>query len=334
MSDVSKEAPSVTGEAASERQRLFVVYNPNALDDFTEARQAVAEACERHGWHEPTWVETTPEDTGTKQAREAVEAGADVVCCVGGDGTVRAVATGLVGTDVPLGLLPAGTGNLLARNLNLPISSLEEAMETVVTGHDRRIDVGLVRTGEHAFVDLATGDTPADDEEIFLVMAGFGLDGEIMAGANENIKKVVGWPAYLLSAAKTVTGRGFSVAVESVDPTPGGSGRIRRHARTVVIGNCGMLQGGVELMPDAVVDDGLLDGVVLAPKGAFGWLSVLADVVTRHRRGHKRLDRVRAPAIRLNAQRPVEAEIDGDPIGERCSMAIRVLPRSLGVRVG
>ena len=57
------------------------------------------------------------------------------------------------------------------------------------------------------------------------------------------------------------------------------------------------------------------------------------DVATRHRRGHKRLDRVRAPALRLNAQRPVEAEIDGDPIGERSSMAIRVLPRSLGVRV-
>jgi diacylglycerol kinase family enzyme len=59
----------------------------------------------------------------------------------------------------------------------------------------------------------------------------------------------------------------------------------------------------------------------------------MADVMTRHRRGHKRLDRLRAPAVRLNAERPVEAEIDGDPIGERCSMAIRVLPGSLGVRV-
>lgn len=320
-------------DAPNDRQRLYVVYNPNALDDFTEARQAVAEACERHGWHEPVWIETTAEETGTKQAREAVEAGADIVCCVGGDGTVRAVATALVGTDVPLGLLPAGTGNLLARNLDLPIDTLEEAMEAVVTGRTRRIDVGLVRTSDSGAAELATGEQPADDEEVFLVMAGFGLDGEIMAGANENIKKAVGWPAYLLSAAKTVTGRGFSVTVETVDDQPGGSGRIRRHARTVVIGNCGMLQGGIELMPDAVLDDGLLDGVVLAPRGAFGWLSVLADVATRHRRGHKRLDRVRAPVIRLDAALPVEAEIDGDPIGERCSLAIRVLPESLAVRV-
>ncbi len=333
MPDALQETqPQETHDTPEGRNRLFVVYNPNALDDFTEARQAVAEACERHGWDDPTWIETTPEDTGTKQAREAVEAGASVVCCVGGDGTVRAVATALVGTQVPLGLLPAGTGNLLARNLGLPVDSLEKAMEAVLAGRDRRIDVGLIRAGQ-TFVDLASGDAPADDEDVFLVMAGFGLDGEIMAGANENIKKVVGWPAYVLSAAKTVTGRGFSVTVETVDPEPGGSGRIRRHARTVIVGNCGTLQGGVELMPEALLDDGLLDGVVLAPKGVFGWLSVAADVASRHRRGHRRVDRLRSPGIKLNAQRPVEAEIDGDPIGERCSLAVRILPASLGVRV-
>lgn len=320
-------------DTAGGRKRLFVVYNPNALDDFTEARRAVAEACQRHGWNDPTWIETTPEHTGTKQAREAVEAGAAVVCCVGGDGTVRAVATALVGTEVSLGLLPAGTGNLLARNLGLPIDSLEQAMEAVLAGRDRRIDVGLMRAGQTGFVDLARGDAPADDEEVFLVMAGFGLDGEIMAGANENIKKVVGWPAYLLSAAKSLSRRGFSVSVESVDTEPGGSGRIRRHARTVIIGNCGTLQGGLALMPDALLDDGLLDGVVLAPKGVFGWLSVIADITSRHRRGHRRVDRLRAPGVRVNAQRPVEAEIDGDPIGERCSLAMRILPASLGVRV-
>lgn len=332
--------PDAPQDSPNARQRLYVVYNPNALDDFTEAREAVAEACERHGWHEPVWVETTAEETGTKQAREAVEAGADVVCCVGGDGTVRAVATALVGTDVPLGLLPAGTGNLLARNLNLPVDSLEEAMEAVVTGHDRRIDVGLVRTSDSGAADLAAGDAPADDEEIFLVMAGFGLDGEIMAGANENIKKAVGWPAYLLSAAKTITGRGFAVMVRTdADPTdpvnPDDVRRMRRrHARTVVVGNCGTLQGGIELMPEAEVDDGILDVVVIAPRGAFGWASVIADISTHHRAGHKRLDRLRARELTIEAGRPVEAEIDGDPIGERSRLEIRVEHEALVVRGG
>jgi diacylglycerol kinase family enzyme len=87
-------------------------------------------------------------------------------------------------------------------------------------------------------------------------------------------------------------------------------------------------------MPDAKVDDGLLDAVVVAPKGALGWLSVISDLVTRHRAGHRRLDRLRGREFTVTAGRPVEAEIDGDPIGEHLSLGIRILPESLVVRVG
>ena len=323
-------------------RRLFVVYNPNSIDALDVAKEDVAEACRRHGWAEATWIETTPEETGTKQGREAVEAGADVVCVAGGDGTVRAVATALVRTGVPLGFLPAGTGNLLARNLDLPISTVAEAIDAVLGGRDRTIDVGLIRTGEHEVPQLGEGDEPADDEEVFLVMSGLGLDGDIMANANENVKKVVGWPAYVLSAAKTVVRRGFRVSVDAGEGTIEGGisgtgerpARLRRHARTVVVGNCGTLQGGLELMPDARLDDEILDGVVLAPKGFFGWASVLSDVVTRHRRGHRRLDRFRSRTVVVASERPVEAEIDGDPIGARRGLAMRVLPEALVVRVG
>jgi diacylglycerol kinase family enzyme len=109
---------------------------------------------------------------------------------------------------------------------------------------------------------------------------------------------------------------------------------VARRARAVIVGNCGTLQGGVELMPEAVLDDGRLDSVVLAPHGAFGWVSLLADVATRHRAGHRRLDRLVAPALSVLAQHAVEAEIDGDPVGEHRALATRVLPDSLVVRVG
>ncbi len=327
----------------SARHSLTVVYNPLRVDDLDDTKDTVGKVCAEHGWAQPTWVETTAEETGERQARDAVRAGADVVASLGGDGTVRAVASALVGTDVALGLLPGGTGNLLARNLGLPVGALDDAARTLVEGQDRRIDVGVVRFGDdlpEPESSRATKEGPeevADDEEIFLVMTGLGLDGEIMANTNEKVKEAVGWVAYLLAAGKKLSGRGFRVEVRAA----GGEGHVgapgqavTRHARTVIVGNCGMLQGGVELMPEAAVDDGALDAVVLAPRGAFGWASILADVVTRHRAGHNRLDRLVAPGLTVLAQHPVEAEIDGDPVGEHRALAIRILPESLVVRVG
>jgi diacylglycerol kinase family enzyme len=333
----------MSDQPADVRRTLAVVYNPLRVDDLDDARDIVGKVCAEHGWSEATWIETTAEETGEKQAREAVRGGADVVASLGGDGTVRAVASALVGTDVALGLLPGGTGNLLARNLGLPVGALDEAARSVVAGRDRRIDVGVVRLGDdlpEPESSRATKDGPAqvaDDEEIFLVMTGLGLDGEIMADTNEKVKEKVGWLAYVLAAGKKLSGRGFPVEVgtDGGEGVVGGPGRsVVRRARSVIIGNCGTLQGGVELMPEALLDDGRLDAVVLAPHGAFGWASVLADVVTRHRAGHLRLDRLVAPQLTVVAGRPAEAEIDGDAVGQHRALAIRVLPEALVVRVG
>ena len=340
-------------DTPSARHSLTVVYNPVKVDDLVAAQELVAKAAARHGWEDPAWIETTEDETGEKQGREAVRAGSDVVASLGGDGTVRAVASALVGTDVALGLLPGGTGNLLARNLGLPVDSLEDAVEAMLGGTDRRIDVGLMCVADQPIQPREShgthdgGPQVDDDEEVFLVMAGLGLDGQVMAGTNEKVKAAVGWVAYVFSALRQVFSRGFRVDVASKggsgvtgergdherdhDET---SGSVSRHARTVVVGNCGTLQGGIELMPEARLEDGILDAVVVAPKGALGWISVISDVVTRHRAGHGRLDRFRGREFTVTAGRPVEAEIDGDPIGEHVSLGIRILPDSLVVRVG
>src|SRR6476469_2319967 len=165
-------------DTPSARHSLTVVYNPVKVDDLVAAQELVAKAAARHGWEAPAWIETTEDETGEKQGREAVRAGSDVVASLGGDGTVRAVASALVGTDVALGLLPGGTGNLLARNLGLPVGELDDAVRTVVQGHDRRSDVGVVRLCDELpepESSHATKESPpavADDEEIFLVMTG------------------------------------------------------------------------------------------------------------------------------------------------------------------
>ncbi len=162
-----------------------------------------------------------------------------------------------------------------------------------------------------------------------MVMAGLGFDAAVMADAPERLKATVGWLAYTVSGVKNLRGPQFKVRL-TVDDRP----ELTRRVRTVVIGNCGKLQGGLVLMPEAQLDDGWLDALVLSPEGIAGWMAVAARLASRRRRGHERAEHLRLQSIAIRVDEPVEVQIDGDNVGSALALVVHVDPKALVVRVG
>ena len=326
-------------EDEAPRKRAAIIVNPTKFADVAEVRARIAGVCAAHGWGPPIWSETTIEQPGGEQARAAIAEGAAIVCPLGGDGTVRQVAKALIGSEVPLGVLPAGTGNLLARNLDLPLDSIEKALVVALTGQNKTVDVGQVviepepsqvAAPTSAHPDDATP-TPAAPEPItdhFLVMAGLGFDATVMADTDEALKQKVGMAAYVVTGLRNMAGPQFKVRV-SVD----GGIEFTRRTKTVLLGNCGKLFGGLVLMPDSKIDDGLIDAVLLSPKGVVGWTAVAARVVSRQRKGHPIVDHHTGTEIKIRLDRPQEIQLDGDIIGQARRITAAVVPRCLVVRV-
>lgn len=292
-----------------------VVVNPTKLANPAKTRRQVARCCAEHGFLEPLWFETTATDTGEKQASFAVTQGADVVMALGGDGTVRAVAKGLLGTPVALGVVPFGTGNLLANNLGLPQGDVPAAIEVSLIGDDAALDCGEV------YFRMADG---RDRNDLFLVMSGVGFDADIMANTPAELKKHVGAAAYALTGAQRFLGATTAIQVSVQHPRLGRT-ILQRRVQTVVVGNCGNIMTGISLMPDANPHDGLFDVAAISAQGILGWASVAKQILFAKRYKRPYLEIHQGTEMALSSTNPIHAQIDGDSIGlvnrMRCTVA-------------
>ena len=218
----------------------------------------------------------------------------------GGDGTVRAVAEGLRGSETALAVIPQGTGNLLARNIGAPLNDLEEAVRAAFHGVNRALDLG---------VTTIVRPDGTEDEHVFLVLAGMGLDARYSVNG---------------SPEKPLT------------------------VYTVMIGNCGLLPGGVLLIPDAKIDDGVLDVVALRPLGPFSWLHIWSKigwengVLRKTKTGRKIINLVsdtrhvtylQARTFSLSVTKPEPVQLDGDDFGVAIAVRGEVDPGALRLRV-
>ncbi|MEU9300039.1 diacylglycerol kinase family protein [Streptomyces sp. NPDC048269] len=315
-------------------RRVVVVRHPHGCAD--ELADKVRSLLHRHGYTDQRWTPTTVEQPCGGLAEECAAGGVDLVVACGGDGTVRACADVVAGAGIPLALVPCGTGNLLARNLELPPDPAT-ALDEALVGGEFGIDVGRV----------AGDDLPPTR---FTVMTGAGFDAAMVRDASPALKARLGWAAYVLSAARHLGDPRMRLTIR-LD----GGRRLRRRARMVVIGNVGALQGGLELLPRARLDSGRLEVVLFDPRGAAGWLAAavhLAARVARRRapgpdspRGTADAGPVAGPVaggsleyfsaarIDIRFARIQPREVDGDTMTEGSRLTAETEPGALRIRL-
>ncbi|WP_043665031.1 diacylglycerol kinase family protein [Streptomyces xylophagus] len=300
-----------------------VIFNPTVTGEAD--REKLRRILAQHGHCAPKFIETTADDPGTGQTVGAVRDGATLVVVCGGDGTIRAAADALAGTGVPLVVVPCGTGNLLARNLGLPLTPAT-ALDAALSGTPHRLDLGRIEgdglTATH-----------------FAAMSGAGLDAAMLEHTDDRAKSAVGWPAYLLATFGTLRTPRMRLTV-LLDDAP----VLHRTARMVLLANVGTVQGGLTLVPAARPDDGLLDLLILDPRGPGGWLRALGVLIRGRRRTTRpatvdtRTGKKAVPVEFFTFRRaeltfavPQSRELDGDPVSHGRRLTAEVRPGALTV---
>ena len=264
---------------------------------------------ERRGVHDLRWREVPKSRKAPKQVRKALEWGAELIFLWGGDGLAQRSIDALDGADVPIALLPAGTANLLASSLGIP-KSVEQAVDVGLRGERRRIDVGRI------------------NGETFAVMAGAGLDAQMIADADGALKDRLGRLSYIWTGLRNLGAEPFTATV-SVE----GERWYQGEANCVLVGNVGKLFAGLEVFEDSHDDDGLLEVGVLAASGVVATARTMARVAVRTVDDAHHARTTKASKVEIRFDRKVLYEVDGGDREKVRSLEISVIPRGLLVCV-
>ena len=238
--------------------------------------------------------ETTGEGDALDWARSAEDV--DLVIALGGDGTVMEVMSGLIEAHrgIPLAQIPAGTANILARTLGIP-TDLEGAIDVVTGGVVIEHDVGRVEgSGRY-----------------FAMVAGAGFDAQLMEDTPRALKNRMGFSAYLIAGIRNLFRLRRSFVLLQVDGK-----HFHFKAHTVMALNIAMIEG-LRFPGFAQVDphDGKLDVAIVTPASLFGVVEVAGRLVTGRLSGYERLRFMQAEHLKIEANPPLDVEIDGEPIG-------------------
>lgn len=297
--------------------RSKLIVNPRSGPwDVRRELPVILNHLEEHGWR-TTLHTTTRAGEATQLARQARDEGLDAVFVAGGDGTINEVINGLAESPVALGVLPAGTGNVWAKELGLPTRSprhllpLVDAVRALVPGASRCIDLGK-----------ANG-------RYFLQWAGLGLDAEVTYAMEPRTRsqRRLGTLTYIVAgvaAAAQLVGTRARIWIDDE--------RIYRRSILIVISNSQLYGGKVRIATDARLDDGLLDVSVFAGTGFASAIRTVLGVVTGLHVHDPRHSVYRGAVIRVEAEKPMPVHVDGEPFGTT-PFECQVVPRALTVLI-
>lgn len=262
-----------------------------------------------HGVTDPIWLEVPKSSKVPARVAEALDRGADLIFVWGGDGSVQRSIDAAVGSGVSLAILPAGTANLLANNLGIPID-LDQAVSVGLYGRDRHLDLGRMN-GEH-----------------FAVMAGIGLDALMIRDADAGLKERFGRAAYVWTGARHVREPPVQTTVK-IDGHTWFDGK----ASCVLVANVGSVGGGVTAFDHASPTDGLLDVAVITADGAWQWARALTRATVGHAERSPLVQMTQASKIKVTTARALPYELDGGARTKTDTLRIKVLPHAITVRV-
>ena len=319
-------------ERDDDQVRYAFIINPSK-PQAEQHRAHILDYCRAKGLDDVIMLDTQLDKDGRACALEALARGAQVVVAVGGDGTVRTVASALSGTGHALGIVPIGTGNLFARNMGVPIGDIDAALAVATSHGSRHVDVGrltlLDRAGE-------------DHGHAFLIIAGVGFDAKMIEDTDPELKKNLSWLAYFVGGVKNLFAPKChgDVTIRSAD---GSTHSVRGFSfRTLMAGNCGQIPG-FSLMPQASWDDGVLDFEIIDTTGGIiGWANLFGDVLHQTVTGkagqnplstNSTVDQIQGVSAEVTLNKPALAEVDGDLLGETRHLRFDVEKQALCVRV-
>lgn len=294
----------VSGGTGLPRQ-VHVVWHPGRVRGQVGLARFLADQTRRRGWPDPVWLATSEQDHGSDCARRALHEGTDLVIVIGGDGTLREVLTTMALRDIPVAVVPSGSGNLVAKNLAVPLDAA------------RAVRLALDTTARP--MDLLRVEVDGDSPRWAVAMVGAGADAAVLRDTSALVKRAAGPIGYLVAGRRHVEPIPRSAVVD-LDGV-----RSEAAASLVLVGNVGSLHPGIALLPDADPGDGRLDVLVACPDTRGDVVAMMVGVLLKRRR-IRQVERTCGTEVAFTLGEPTPFQIDGDVVGDVTSVRVQVVP--------